>query len=314
MSDAVGAWLAAAGRVVMLTPEEEIHLGGLVRAWQDHPDGPDKAPRRVIRAGLRARDRFVCGNLRLVAHLVQLKWPHLGPHVVDTDMPDLLQAGAVGLTRAAERFDPARGYKFSTYAYWWIRQAINRYVDGFGSTIRRPSTHIELMRRLLHAQPQLTQMLGRQPTRAELAEDLGISADELDLLLRTGVPCVSLDCPVPGNPDSQTPLVELLVAGDHTPDNWAADEINAHMEALAADDPRLAEIVARHWGIGGRARETYREISEADGISEAQAKSLAAKGLAWLRRGRPTIARLREIEKAANGLRVQSQNASPNQP
>jgi hypothetical protein len=112
------AWLAAAGRVPMLTPAEEVHLGGLVRRWQDWEPSPAEAPPAVARRGIRARNRIVAANLRLVAMVVS----RIGG---DGLLVDRLQNGAIGLVRAAEKFDPSRGYKFSTYSYLWIRQAID---------------------------------------------------------------------------------------------------------------------------------------------------------------------------------------------
>ena len=136
-SDAVGHWLEGAGRFPLLGPAEEVHLGGLVRAWQDHPAGPAGAPPAIRRQGLRARDRIVRCNLRLVAHITDRARRRGGVRLLELE--DALQVGAIGLQRAAERFDPARGYKFSTYAFWWIRQSIARESEVVGSTIRLPS-------------------------------------------------------------------------------------------------------------------------------------------------------------------------------
>ena len=134
-------WLSQAGRQPLLTAAEEIHLGSLIRAWQDWEPSAADAPLSVRRRGLRARDRMVGANLRLVAHIAGRSRGRLGVVVADADLPDLFQAGAIGLQRGAELFDPARGYKFSTYAYWWIRQGISRWADSHGRTIRVPTTH-----------------------------------------------------------------------------------------------------------------------------------------------------------------------------
>ena len=115
-------WLNNAGRQPLLTPAEELHLGAMVREWMDHPDGPADAPAGIRRRGLRARDRFVLANLRLVAHVA-------GKRGGVAPLEDRLQAGVLGLLRGAEKFDPTKGYKFSTYAYWWILQALNPVND-----------------------------------------------------------------------------------------------------------------------------------------------------------------------------------------
>ena len=131
-SQAALYWLNAAGRQPMLTPAEELHLGAIVRAWQDHPDGPADAPAGIRRRGLRARDRFVMANLRLVAHVA-------GKRGGVAPLEDRLQAGVLGLLRGAEKFDPTKGYKFSTYAYWWILQALNPVNDSARYPVKIPT-------------------------------------------------------------------------------------------------------------------------------------------------------------------------------
>ena len=143
MADSVGLWLAAAGRVPMLTPAEELHLGGMIRRWQDWPDGPDAAPAPVRRRGLKARDRMVSANLRLVVSVAgKYRQRITARHQC---MTDAFQEGAIGLQRGAEKFDASRGYKFSTYAYWWIRQGICRWTDQL-DLIRLPINVSEQLR------------------------------------------------------------------------------------------------------------------------------------------------------------------------
>ena len=143
MTDAVGAWLAAAGRQPLLTPAEELHLGTAIRRWMDWPDGPDLAPAPVQRRGLRARDRMVAANLRLVVSVAGKYRQRVAAR--RQCLSDALQEGAIGLQRGAEKFDPARGYKFSTYAYWWIRQSVTRWLDQL-DLIRLPINVSEQLR------------------------------------------------------------------------------------------------------------------------------------------------------------------------
>ena len=145
MGEAVGYWLEAAGRHPLLTHREELELGRLVQEWQQWPGGVGAAPAAVRRRGLRARDRMVTANLRLVVAVVrrygtQIQRQHLA-------MEDGFQEGVIGLQRGVEKFDPTRGYKFSTYGYWWIRQAVGRWVHTSG-LIRVPQNVSEQIARV----------------------------------------------------------------------------------------------------------------------------------------------------------------------
>ena len=275
--DAAGFFLSAAGRVPLLTPAEELHLGGLVRRWQDHDGGPDQAPAAVIRRGRRARDRIVAANLRLVAHVARAMRPGLGRQVGDADLPDVFQAGALGLVRGAERFDPARGYKFSTFGYWWIRQGISRWADSSSRLIRPPSTHAPKLARLGRVGTQLTAQLGRQPTRAELAEALGMSVADLDLVLAVGLPCRSLDAEVINAED--TTLGDALAS----PAPLEPDPLTLELRArLAALPPLQARLIRGRWGIGCAAQ-LITVLAAAEGISVHTARLQLREGEAALR-------------------------------
>jgi len=238
-SDAVGHWLEGAGRFPLLGPAEEVHLGGLVRAWQDHPAGPAGAPPAIRRRGLRARDRIVRCNLRLVAHITDRARRRGAVRLLELE--DALQVGAIGLQRAAERFDPARGYKFSTYAFWWIRQSIARESEVVGSTIRLPSGLAARVARLDARRDVLAQELGRQPSPAELADDLGVSAVELADFMARGRGCSSLDS-VHGEDDSLC-LAEVIAAP--APD--ADPQLLELRRRLAGLDERSYRLVAGRW-------------------------------------------------------------------
>ena len=132
-----GWWLDTIGRVPLLTPAQEIELGSRVQQWLNHPDGPDDCPRNIKRSGERAKRQFVAANLRLAVSYVTKNCNRLittNGNVQD----DLIQAANLGVIRAVEKYDPSRGYRFSTYAYWWIRQSVNRWIDQCAKTIRMP--------------------------------------------------------------------------------------------------------------------------------------------------------------------------------
>jgi RNA polymerase primary sigma factor len=152
--DATAFWLHNAGRYPLLTPAAEVSLGNCVRAWMDWPGGPDAAPPKVARAGRRAHTKMVNCNLRLVSAVVK-KYLHHCQRTASFSHADLLQMGSIGLLRAVDKFDPSCGYKFSTYAYWWIRQAVGRNSMNT-SCVYVPSTQLEFARRWRYRDKDVT--------------------------------------------------------------------------------------------------------------------------------------------------------------
>ena len=218
MVDAVGAWLAAAGRVPLLTAAEELHLGAMVREWQDWPDGPDAAPAPVRRRGLRARDRMVAANLRLVMNVA--KRYHRAIERRRLAQEDALQEGTLGLMWGAELFDPAKGYKFSTYAYWWVRQGLTRWLNT-SDTIRIP----------VHLREKINR--GDDPTGDErlAAAAAVLHPRSLDRLVGEG----------------QSSLGELLAAPAEDPlEALDAIALVARMRQAWPDDVALIELAQDH--------------------------------------------------------------------
>jgi RNA polymerase sigma factor (sigma-70 family) len=264
-NDAITFWHNQAGRHPLLTPAEEINLGGMVRAWRDHPAGPDLAPDAIRRRGLRARERIINGNLRLVINAANKQRRGLGAHVTDADLPDILQAGALGLARAAEGFDPTRGYKFSTYAYWWIRQGINRWRDSSSYAIRPPSHLADVKRKVYRMQQQLTTELDRQPTQLELATALEMKPEDLARLLVMNAPVGSLDAQV-GGPES-SPLIDLLAAPE--PEESRVGDLLAAVDRLP-DDQR--GLICRYYGLDGHDQLALKPLAKAEGITFCKLK------------------------------------------
>jgi RNA polymerase primary sigma factor len=216
MRDDLGRWLDAAGRAPLLTAAEEIHLGTAVRRWQDWPGGADQAPAVVVRRGLRARRRMVEANLRLVVAVARKYAPLAERRRLS--LVDGLQEGAIGLQRGVEKFDPQAGYKFSTYGYWWIRQAIGRWVNSQG-LVRLPSNVAEEAARLSLAEIEAL------PTAKRKRMEAAINAQRL----------CRLDAPVAGGEGELTPLGELVAA--EAPDPLEALHWHEQAAAVAAADP-----------------------------------------------------------------------------
>lgn len=241
-SEGLGDYLNAIGQIPRLTPAEEIALGVAVQKWLLH-DAP--VPRGIERSGERARDRMVKGNLRLAVTIAKR---YEGIRAVDFD--DLIQAANLGLIRAAEKFDPARGYRFSTYAYWWIRKGITRFLEQSGHQVSMKGADATRLARLGPVARRLRAELHRDPTATEVAADLGIEPSHLQALLTVQNRCISLDAPILD--DGKTLL--LTIDADNTigvdtligAEREARAEVRALMRELS---PLHQRLVAGAWGV-----------------------------------------------------------------
>ena len=255
-------WLDSIGRIPLLTPAEEIELGTAIQRWQQHPD---PCPPGIRRRGMRARDRFVSANLRLVIAYIAKRCHRLAKAY---DREDLIQAGNLGLITAAERFDPSKGYRFSTYAYWWIRQAINRWVDQHGRSIAIPGSHCQHLAKLEPITRRLERELNRSPTQAEIAAELGVSMRVLEAVLENGRPVGSLDQVVT---DDGLELGSLVATYDRSPEDeedqrerWRqAEQLRGLIARLAPQDRRLLSLA---WGLDG-VEIPRPELAQQEGLS-----------------------------------------------
>jgi RNA polymerase primary sigma factor len=261
-------------RIPMLTADEEIILGNLVQELMNHPDGPDAAPKSLQRRGKRAKDRMIQANLRLVVTVAN-KYSRI---VSSSEFMDLVQAGNLGLARAVELFDPARGYKFSTYSYWWIRQGISRAIENCSRLIRLPSSITQEINRVASTARQLTAELHRSPTKTELAASLGTTVQAMDQLMQWGNQCSSLDAHSKGD-SGQSTIGEMIAdpasgtAEEMLNDLADADRIAELMQCLEKLEPIQRQMVEGTIGLSGPKRyicEVGREL----GLTAAQSSKV----------------------------------------
>ena len=214
---------------------------------------------------MRARDRFIQANLRLAVSYVAKRCNRLAKqHGQD----DLIQAANMGLITAVERFDPSRGYRFSTYAYWWIRQAVNRWVDQHSRAIAIPGSHCQHLSRLGAITRRIERERGRPPTRQELATELGVSLRVLEQVLENGRPIGSLDQVVT---DDGLELGSTCASWDRTPEDeeeqrerWRqAEQLRGMIARLPPPDQRLLVLA---WGLDG-VEVPRAELARQEGIS-----------------------------------------------
>jgi len=255
--DSLRLYLRSIGRVPLLSAEEEVALA-----------------KRIERGDVAAKQHMVEANLRLVVSIAK---GYVGRGLT---LLDLIQEGSLGLIRAVEKFDYRRGYKFSTYATWWIRQAVTRSLADKGRTIRIPVHMVERLNRLIHAERRLIQQLGREPSPAELADELECTVREVRDIMRITQQPISLEKPVGEEDDS--------ALADFVEDASAASPFELASEALRRENVsrvlaslprREREVIEMRYGIvGGRSR-TLEEVGRAFNITRERVRQIENRTL-----------------------------------
>jgi len=282
-SDSIGHYLSSIGRVPLLTPAEEIELAHHVQNMKKllHIPETDRTQRNLyqIKIGKRARDRMMAANLRLVVSVAK-KYQNQG-----LELLDLVQEGAIGLERAVDKFDPAMGYKFSTYAYWWIRQGMTRAIDNSARTIRLPIHISEKLSKMRRVSRELSHKFGRQPTRLEMATEMGIDQKDLEDLISQSAPCASLDAHARGEEDRST-LGELIPDPNCEEPMEGMDRTiqKEHLGTwLSQLNEREQKIMKLRFGLDGEEPLTLAEIGRQINVSRERVRQLEAKAILKLR-------------------------------
>jgi RNA polymerase primary sigma factor len=285
-ADTVRMYLREIGRVDLLNPDDERRLaqaiadGNVAAAELDQPIEPIEHRRlmRVVQTGQRAKSELIQANLRLVVSIAK-RYSGRGMQFLD-----LIQEGNLGLMRAVDKFDHTKGFKFSTYATWWIRQAITRSIADQARTIRIPVHMVESMNRVLRMQRQMHQELEREPTIDELAERCALPLDRIREILRISLDPLSLDSPVGEEDDSNlTDFIEDLTVD--APADAATKRMLAQAveEALGELTDREQEIVRMRFGLDDGQAKTLEDVGKEFGVTRERIRQIEAKTLAKLR-------------------------------
>jgi RNA polymerase primary sigma factor len=290
-ADLVRVYLREIGRVALLTAADEVDLAKRVEAGVfaaerlsllESATKPDPDLRRdllaVVGDGQRAKQRLIESNLRLVVSIAKRYAGRGLPFL------DLIQEGNLGLIRAVEKFDYTRGFKFSTYASWWIRQAVSRAVADQARTIRIPVHMVETVNRILRAQRMLVQTLGRDPSAAEIAVQVDMPAERVEEIKRLAMEPVSLHSPVGEEEGSE--LGDLIEDSESVPpaELVSAGLLASHVEAVLTHlGDREREVVRMRYGLTDGEPRTLEEVGRAFGVTRERVRQIEAKSLAKLR-------------------------------
>lgn len=268
------SYLAEIGRVAILSKDQQLLHCKRIRQWLDWPDGRDAAPPGIRRAGKRSMDRMVESNLRMVVSIAK-KYSGQG-----VPLEDLIQEGNLGLVTACEKFDPERGYCFSTFSYWWIRQGMTRCLANSSRLIRIPCNTSELVRKLRRVQMQWQGIHGRLPTHEELAEELDQPVNRIKIALEAAaMQPRSLDQLIN---DEGSPLGDLIAA-DNGPDLDQQLERQLEEDRLISALPLLPDLERLTLEGIIHDRLSQREIGERLQLSSTRVGQLQRKAVSRLR-------------------------------
>lgn len=267
--DSVRMYLREIGKIPLLTQEEELELAN-----------------RALEGDKKAKDKLAEANMRLVVSIAK-RYGGRG-----LDFLDLIQEGNTGLLRAVEKFDPGKGFKFSTYATWWIRQAITRAIADQARTIRIPVHMVETINKVLRTTRRLTQELNREPTNEEIAEAMGMEVDKIEYVMRIKQDIASLDASVGRDGDDEESVLGDFVedAERDSPEDATANQILKEQiaEILTTLSEREQKIIRLRFGIGGGRPHTLEEVGNEFSVTRERIRQIEAKALSKLRKHKQT--------------------------
>lgn len=263
--DSVRLYLREIGKIPLLTSEEEMDLA-----------------QRVLKGDKKAKDKMAEANMRLVVSIAK-RYSGRG-----LDFLDLIQEGNTGLLRAVEKFDPDKGFKFSTYATWWIRQAITRAIADQARTIRIPVHMVETINKLLRTQRRMTQELNREPTIEELAKELEMEPEKIEYVIKIKQDISSLDAGVGRDGDEEESVLGDFIEDEDTisPEDSATNQLLKEkvQEVLSSLSDREQKIVRMRFGLDTGKSHTLEEVGQEFAVTRERIRQIEAKALAKLRK------------------------------
>ena len=267
--DSVRLYLREIGKIPLLSNEEEVDLAY-----------------RIVKGEKKAKDKMVEANMRLVVSIAK-RYSGRG-----LDFLDLIQEGNTGLLRAVEKFDPDKGFEFSTYATWWSRQAITRAIADQARTIRIPVHMVETINKVLRATRKLTNELNREPSVEEIAKEMGMEPEKVDYVMKIKQDIASLDATVGRDGDDEDSVLGDFIEdeGRVSPEDAAAAQMLKEQiaEILSSLSEREQKVVKLRFGIGGGRPHTLEEVGAEFSVTRERIRQIEAKALSKLRKHKDT--------------------------
>ncbi|MDJ0593053.1 MAG: sigma-70 family RNA polymerase sigma factor [Pleurocapsa sp. MO_226.B13] len=280
-SNTVRDYLKEIGRTPLLKAEEEVKLANQIQAMLPLLDKENLTfeEKKIVRQGQKAKQKMVRANLRLVVSIAK-KYQNRG-----LSMLDLIQEGSIGLMRASEKFDASKGYKFSTYSYWWIRQAMTRAIANHARTIRLPIHITQDLNKIKKTTRKLSQKLGRKPSDREIADELDMDLDKLRSLAQSAriTKPKSLNVTIDEN---QTELGQILADDSASPSDFvASQEIQSQIQNLLHTlSPKQRDVISLRYGLNDGRTMTYEQIGDVCGISRERVRQIKNKAMKLLKK------------------------------
>ena len=267
--DSVRLYLREIGKIPLLSQEEEAELA-----------------QRIVKGDKKAKDKMVESNMRLVVSIAK-RYSGRG-----LDFLDLIQEGNTGLLRAVDKFDPEKGFKFSTYATWWIRQAITRAIADQARTIRIPVHMVETINKVMRTSRKLTQELNREPTTEELAKAMKMDKEKIEYVMRIRQDIASLDASVGRDGDDEDSVLGDFVEDEEraSPEDSTANQILKEQiaEIITTLSDREQKIIKLRFGIGGGRPHTLEEVGAEFAVTRERIRQIEAKALSKMRKNKET--------------------------
>jgi RNA polymerase sigma factor (sigma-70 family) len=281
MSNNIEIYLKQIGRIPLLSATQEVDLANQVQLMLPLLEKEQLTPeeQEIVRQGQLAKQQMTQANLRLVVSIAK-KYQNRGLSLLD-----LIQEGSLGLIRAIEKFDPDKGYKFSTYAYWWIRQAVTRAIANQSRAIRLPIHIIQDLNKIKKITRQLSQELGRQPTEREIAREMKLNLKKLRIIKAAAqkTKLKSLNVKIDEN---QTELAQILATDSPSPteivtETERSNQIASLLETLS---PKQQDVISLRYGLDDGIPKTYEEIGTRCGISRERVRQIIHRAMKLLKK------------------------------